>query len=169
MDNKANQNEIKEVDSSSSDTDGTFTHHKAEPHEVDSFSRGPNRFGEMNPRPVLGRQGDRSLNHFDGSEKNWSDDSRSEAHAGNMEERGNDDVFIEKQIKETIAAHSGFDFSHVFIKVTSGLVFITGHVSTQKEKEEVDRFMAEIYGITGVMNTLSVGEIRGNGLVKGLC
>lgn len=165
----------KEVDSL--ETDGSFTHKEVirkgldHPYnEVDSSNdrigrfSGINRYGEINPEPVLGREGEPpGISHFEHDpDYSWSKDPRSESsseailHREKDEDELRDNEFVLYQIRSAFSSRDDIDVTRLEMKVDGGIIFISGELNTEEEAKILDRIINEVCGITGVMNTVSV-------------
>jgi hypothetical protein len=168
---------VKESDSYG--TDGSFTHrdlirkNTAISVEVDSHI---NRFGESHPHPTLGNTGRGAqlgeAFENDGSLE-WSHDPRSESFNEKIDsaDERREDEFIASQIGESFKKHPDLDTSKVTLKVENGLIFLSGEVNSQRDLEIIKKITLEIYGVTGVMNTINVHQdshLESRGLLKGL-
>ncbi len=169
----------KPKESDSYETDGTFTHrdlireNKTISVESDSHV---NRFGETHTHPVLGNtsRGAQLGEAFESDDHlSWSEDPRSESFSEKVEreEELRDDFYIETQIHESFAKHPDVDSSKVFTRIEKGLIFLSGEVSSLRELDIIKKIVNEIYGATGVMNTINLhqaSQIESRGLLKGL-
>lgn len=160
------ENELDQTDGSFTNSDGLIRKGLSDPfREVDSFH--VNRFGEQKPTPVLGREDEApGTEHFEHDPSySWSKDSRSESSderisrqaeldEGEEADRRSDE-FILNQIEAALRRKDLAKLKHVGFRVESGIVFVSGEVASERDKDMIDQVVSEIYGVTGLMNTVN--------------
>jgi hyperosmotically inducible protein len=75
--------------------------------------------------------------------------------------RGTDDAVIAAKVKSELATESGLaSAAHVNVEVRSGVVQLSGFVSSADEKREAEQIASQVAGVTDVRNSIAVEPSR---------
>ena len=72
---------------------------------------------------------------------------------------GMEDSEVTTKIKAKYAADSDVSFTDISVNTEEGVVYLTGRVATQEEKNEAERIAEKIDGVKDVVNHLKVGQM----------
>ncbi len=67
------------------------------------------------------------------------------------------DLELTQSIREMLSEEE-YDVSHIHVDIEDGVVYLSGEVGTEDEREEIDNLVSEMIGVEEVSNELTIDK-----------